>query len=107
MTSSQQDDTIKPVTEQRAFPPCRCASPRCNGRPEALLTIAYPKPPPPVGGAYPPAAPYRPTARGELVLDARCGRVGTYMDTLGGVVYLRPVSGGPEWEADPRWIVRG
>jgi hypothetical protein len=29
------------------------------------------------------------------------------MDTFGGVVYLRPVSGGPEWEADPRWIARG
>ncbi len=107
MTVDQQDDATGPVTDQRAFPPCRCAGPRCDGRPEALLTIAYPKGPPADVGALPPAAPYRPTVRGELVRDVRCGRVGTYMDTLGGAVYLRPVAGGPEWEADPRWIARG
>ncbi|MFJ9947799.1 hypothetical protein [Kitasatospora sp. NPDC091207] len=46
------------------------------------------------------AAAYRPRV-GELVLDARTGRTGIYMDTLGGEHYLRPPGGGREWTAPP------
>ncbi|WP_405361208.1 hypothetical protein OG535_23905 [Kitasatospora sp. NBC_00085] len=46
------------------------------------------------------AAAYRPRA-GELVLDARTGRTGIYMDTLGGELYLRPPDGGREWTTRP------
>ncbi|MFF7990310.1 hypothetical protein ACFZDG_11030 [Kitasatospora xanthocidica] len=38
---------------------------------------------------------------GQLVRDRRTGRVGEYMDTIGGERYLRPEGGGKEWAADP------
>nr|WP_280672120.1 hypothetical protein [Kitasatospora sp. MAP12-44] len=50
------------------------------------------------------AEPYCPTAVGELVLDARAGRVGVFMDRVGDTVHLRPERGGLEWEVDPRWL---
>ncbi|MEU8353099.1 MULTISPECIES: hypothetical protein [Streptomyces] len=40
-------------------------------------------------------------AIGELALDARQGRIGVVMDTLGGRMYLRRPEGGREWEASP------
>ncbi|MFJ8472142.1 hypothetical protein [Kitasatospora sp. NPDC094011] len=44
--------------------------------------------------------PYRPQV-GELVRDQRTGRLGTYMDTRSGEVYLRPLKGGTEWTTTP------
>lgn len=52
------------------------------------------------------AEPYCPTTVGELVLDARAGRLGVFMDRVGDTVHLRPERGGLEWEADPRWLRR-
>ncbi|MFJ8437281.1 hypothetical protein ACIQ9P_38920 [Kitasatospora sp. NPDC094019] len=36
----------------------------------------------------------------EQVRDQRSGKVGEYMDTLGGLVHLRPPGGGCEWTTD-------
>ena len=38
---------------------------------------------------------------GALMLDTRRNRVGVVMGELAGLVYLRPVGGGVEW--DSRW----
>ncbi|MGW6913779.1 hypothetical protein ACWGB8_08155 [Kitasatospora sp. NPDC054939] len=48
-------------------------------------------------------APYHPRA-GEAVHDRRTGRIGIYMDTIGGEHYLRPLGGGREWTAAPGHI---
>ncbi|WAL73135.1 hypothetical protein OU787_17445 [Kitasatospora sp. YST-16] len=55
----------------------------------------------------PPAEPYKPTERGELVTDARTKRVGVFMDFFAGAVHLRPLRGGPEWRVPPEWITKG
>ncbi|MEU8568159.1 hypothetical protein AB0C51_07295 [Streptomyces pathocidini] len=38
---------------------------------------------------------------GELVLDARLGRLGIVMDAQGGSLFLRRPEGGREWEVAP------
>ncbi|MFI9720764.1 hypothetical protein ACIHFE_14070 [Streptomyces sp. NPDC052396] len=43
-------------------------------------------------------------ATGALVVDKRDGRVGKVMDTLDGVVHLRPLNGGREWPCLPNDI---
>lgn len=40
-------------------------------------------------------------AVGTYALDARDGRIGEVMGHVGGVVQLRPVGGGREWECPP------
>ena len=95
------------VASDRSMPNCEC--PRdCGGRPEARLRLSSPYPPVTAASARsaPPAVPYVPRRVGELVLDTLSGRVGRYMDRLGKSVFLRPESGGAEWEADPGWIDR-
>lgn len=39
-----------------------------------------------------------------MVYDALNQRLGVFMDQVGRIVYLRPERGGPEWEADPKWL---
>ncbi|MEU9998826.1 hypothetical protein ACGFYP_11700 [Streptomyces sp. NPDC048370] len=39
---------------------------------------------------------------GDLVRDTATGLVGFYVDSVAGRYLIRPVSGGREWEADPR-----
>ena len=107
VTEDQQCARVEPAAERRTFPPCEC--PRdCGGRPEARLRLTSTYPPVTSAGALsaPPAVPYVPRQVGEIVLDVLSGRIGRYMDRLGKSVFLRPESGGPEWEADPGWIDR-
>ncbi|OKI12052.1 hypothetical protein [Streptomyces sp. CB03911] len=108
MTEEQQRDQAGTAAERRAFPPCECGSRRCGGRPEAGLRLTSPYPPvaAAAGRPAPPTVPYVPRQVGELVLDALSGRLGHFMDRIGKTVYLRPESGGAEWEADPGWIDR-
>ena len=42
-----------------------------------------------------------PPAKGAVVVDEESGRVGQVMDQAGGLLQLRPVRGGREWDADP------
>jgi len=42
-----------------------------------------------------------PPALGALMRDTSLDRVGEYRGTVGGRVFLRPVAGGREWEAQP------
>ncbi len=104
----QQQDQAGTTAERRSFPPCECGSSRCGGRPEAGLKLTSPYPPVSTAGARstPPAVPYVPRQVGEVVLDTLSGRLGRYMDRIGRSVFLRPESGGPEWETDPGWIDR-
>ncbi|MFF7634775.1 hypothetical protein ACFZB9_16695 [Kitasatospora sp. NPDC008050] len=87
----------------RGMPECRCPA-DCGGRPELgqRLTLAYPAVRP--SGTHPPELTYQPQRKGELVYDALNERLGVFMDQVSRVVYLRPERGGPEWEADPRWL---
>ncbi|MET9614654.1 hypothetical protein [Kitasatospora indigofera] len=109
MTSDQSDrpqPSPAPVSD-RSMPSCEC--PRgCGGRPEAGIRLTSPYPPvaAAAGRSAPPTVPYVPRQVGELVLDALSGRLGHFMDRIGKAVYLRPESGGAEWEADPGWIDR-
>lgn len=41
---------------------------------------------------------------GETVRDARRGRVGVVMSTIGPYVQLRPLGGGREWDAEPEHV---
>ncbi|WP_052707216.1 hypothetical protein [Streptomyces rubellomurinus] len=41
---------------------------------------------------------------GELAYDARAKRLGVVMDTIAGLVYLRPPHGGTEWTTRPQDI---
>jgi len=43
----------------------------------------------------------RPPRLGALLHDTATGRLGVLMDVLGGAFWLRPASGGLEWEARP------
>ncbi|MBB4923488.1 hypothetical protein [Kitasatospora kifunensis] len=92
----------QPVSD-RLFPKCRCPG-DCGGRPEALRRLQQAYPTPDETGAKPPAVPYAPTTRGELVHDTLNRRTGAYMGRLGTVVYLRPPGGGFEWDVDQRWL---
>ncbi|WP_370412465.1 hypothetical protein [Streptomyces fradiae] len=38
---------------------------------------------------------------GDLVRDTATGRVGFYVGAVAGRFLIRPVHGGPEWEAEP------
>ncbi|MEU0335745.1 hypothetical protein [Streptomyces sp. NPDC006193] len=38
---------------------------------------------------------------GRLLYDPATGEVGEYRDAAGPYLLLRPLGGGPEWEADP------
>ncbi|MFI8964999.1 hypothetical protein ACIGO8_23125 [Streptomyces sp. NPDC053493] len=38
---------------------------------------------------------------GDLVRDTATGRVGFYVRGVAGRFLIRPVRGGPEWEAEP------
>ncbi len=40
-------------------------------------------------------------AAGAVVVDEASGRVGRVMDRVGGRIWLRPLRGGREWDADP------
>ncbi|GHJ19489.1 hypothetical protein TPA0909_11030 [Streptomyces albus] len=42
---------------------------------------------------------------GEVVKDARTGRVGVVMDRLGSLYQVRPLNGGREWDVHPRHMV--
>ncbi|MFI6156505.1 hypothetical protein ACIBCA_27905 [Kitasatospora sp. NPDC051170] len=44
--------------------------------------------------------PYRPQV-GEVVKDLTGNQSVVYMDTRGGLAYVRPVGGGIEWTVDP------
>ncbi|PYC88476.1 hypothetical protein C7C46_00255 [Streptomyces tateyamensis] len=106
MTDSQKISLYPPAAfVGRILPECACPA-DCGGRPEATrrLAPAYPTVRP--GNAKPPAAPYRPTRRGELVFDVLNDRLGIFMDRMGTRIFLRPEGGGPEWEVDPRWVVK-
>ncbi|MDH6707009.1 hypothetical protein P3T27_003738 [Kitasatospora sp. MAA19] len=48
----------------------------------------------------PAGPPYRPQV-GELVKDVTTDKNVVYMDTRGGLAYVRPVGGGVEWTVDP------
>jgi hypothetical protein len=87
----------------RGMPECRCPA-DCGGRPEfgQRLGLAYPTVKP--TGTHPPELTYEPRRKGELVFDALNQRLGVFMDQVSHIVYLRPEHGGPEWEADPRWL---
>ncbi|GAB2707399.1 hypothetical protein [Kitasatospora kifunensis] len=98
-------ETWRPPSLDRGLPECECPA-NCGGRPEALLRIAPAYPTIIPGDARPPANPYEPTAKGELVYDALNGRTGTVMEWLGDRVYLRPEGGGVEWEAPLSWLQR-
>lgn len=92
---------------ERNFPPCRCAN--CNDTvPEAGLSCGslLPAAPPPVPGAVPPVVAYRPSRRGEVVLDVRSGRWGAFMAFQHGLAFLRPFGGGVEWDTEPRWLAQ-
>ncbi|MFC9325834.1 hypothetical protein [Kitasatospora sp. NPDC057015] len=107
MTSTQPgvDEPAPDPLNDRQLADCRC--PRdCGGRPEAGLRLVspYPQVPPSGGGVRPPVDPYVPRRVGELVRDALNGRPGVFMGRLGNAVFLRPVSGGVEWDVEPRWI---
>ncbi|MCX4746680.1 hypothetical protein OG455_14325 [Kitasatospora sp. NBC_01287] len=93
-----------PVSD-RLFPECECPA-NCGGRPEALRRLAQAYPTPTEVGAKPPANPYAPTTRGELVHDSLNRRTGAFMGRLGSLVYLRPPGGGFEWDVDQRWLQR-
>lgn len=55
----------------------------------------------PADGYEPPQAP----APGTLVVDTSCGdRVGEFREVVGPCWSLRPVSGGPAWEAAPQHV---
>ncbi|MCP9985866.1 MULTISPECIES: hypothetical protein [Streptomyces] len=43
---------------------------------------------------------------GDLVRDLRRDRNGVVMDTWGGRLYLRPLTGGREWSAPPQKVRR-
>jgi hypothetical protein len=43
----------------------------------------------------------RPPRLGALLHDTAASRLGVLMDVLGGAYWLRPASGGLEWEARP------
>ncbi|WP_035845385.1 hypothetical protein [Kitasatospora azatica] len=107
MTDSQKSAAIYPPSAfaDRTLPECACPA-NCGGRPEATLRLgpAYPTIVP--GDARPPEVSYLPVQRGELVYDVLNDRLGTFMDRVGPRIYLRPEHGGPEWEADPRWLVK-
>ncbi|WP_031069885.1 hypothetical protein [Streptomyces sp. NRRL WC-3742] len=45
-------------------------------------------------------SPYLPQV-GELVKDVMADKEVVYMDTRGGLAYVRPVGGGIEWTVDP------
>ncbi|GAA2152948.1 hypothetical protein GCM10009760_50200 [Kitasatospora kazusensis] len=104
MTTGQTSDNLF----NRMLAPCRCGADACDGRPETGLKVAdlYPADDPVDPAARPLASPYLPTRVGELVRDTRTGRLGSYQDRQGGRIYLRPVGGGCEWTADPRFIDR-
>ncbi|MFE2910094.1 hypothetical protein ACFXKJ_06245 [Kitasatospora indigofera] len=108
MTIPQSDrqDAVPAVTRDRSMPFCQCPA-NCGGRPEAHLRLESPYPEVAPGApGTPPSDPYQPSRRGELVVDVRSGRTGVFMGRMGTAVYLRPESGGVEWEADPHWLDR-
>ncbi|MTE19737.1 hypothetical protein F0L17_11495 [Streptomyces sp. TRM43335] len=41
---------------------------------------------------------------GAVARDLRDGRVGEVMDVLPGRIWLRPLGGGREWDAEPRQV---
>ncbi|MBV6698519.1 hypothetical protein [Kitasatospora aureofaciens] len=52
---------------------------------------------------FPAGSPYRPQV-GELVKDVTTDKNVVYMDTRGGLAYVRPVGGGVERTVDPTGI---
>ncbi|WP_286158261.1 hypothetical protein [Streptomyces sp. CB03911] len=103
---SGHQDAVPAVISDRSMPFCQCPA-NCGGLPEAHLKLEspYPAVAPGVHGK-PPSEPYQPSSRGELVVDVLSGRTGVFMGRMGRAVYLRPESGGVEWEADPHWLDR-
>ncbi|GGU99851.1 hypothetical protein GCM10010495_08140 [Kitasatospora herbaricolor] len=108
MTSIQSgaDDSTPDPLNDRHLAECRCPM-DCGGRPEAGLRLVSPYPA--IGSVdaarvRPPAVPYVPRRVGETVRDVLSGRPGVFMGRLGNAVFLRPVSGGVEWDVEPRWI---
>ncbi|MFI6154444.1 hypothetical protein ACIBCA_17365 [Kitasatospora sp. NPDC051170] len=89
---------------RRNFPPCRCA--QCGDSiPESRLCAdAIAPAAPPARRVAPPSDPYRPFIIGERVFDVRSGQWGAFMGWQQGHIFLRPLTGGVEWDTEPRWI---
>ncbi|WP_369184908.1 hypothetical protein [Streptomyces sp. Y1] len=101
MTNNQ---SVENLVLRRNFPPCRCA--QCGDAvPEARMSAdAIAPAAPPVRRVAPPSVAYRPSVVGERVFDVRSGRWGAFMGWQRGRAYLRPATGGVEWDTEARWI---
>ncbi|WP_380283403.1 hypothetical protein [Kitasatospora purpeofusca] len=103
MTNNQSPEDL---LLRRNFPPCHC--PRCGVEdiPESRIPSSrlLPSSPPPTVSTTPPPTAYRPSLHGEAVFDVRTGRWGVFMGWQHGKAYLRPLSGGIEWDTEPRWL---
>ncbi|MFJ7909179.1 hypothetical protein [Kitasatospora sp. NPDC096204] len=100
MTNNQSESLIL----RRNFPACRC--PQCGDAiPEARMSAdSFAPAAPPARRVAPPSDPYRPAITGERVFDVRSGRWAAFMGWQHGRAYLRPLTGGIEWETEARWI---